>query len=122
VLQSNSVVPLVKWPPPKMESTNTTTTQPVVYIVVLSDTLCPPPYFQTGAHYKDTILKIRKNIPRKGTARGLRPNFHILVVVSDLYISTTGLPILLTGKYADQSWEYMNRSQTHEYGIVTEAT
>jgi hypothetical protein len=40
------------------------------------------------------------------------PNFHIYVSVSDLYIPTTDLPILLQ-EYVDRSWEYMNPSQTH---------
>jgi hypothetical protein len=34
------------------------------------------------------------NIPRKGMS-GLGPNFHIHASVSDLYISTIDLPILL---------------------------
>jgi hypothetical protein len=33
--------------------------------------------------------------------RGLSPNFHIHVSVSDLYIPRIGLPILLAGKYVD---------------------
>jgi len=41
--------------------------------------------------------------------RGLNPNFHIHVSVSDLLI-------LLAGKYVGRSWEYLNRSQTHECG------
>ena len=32
---------------------------------------------------------------------GLSPNFHIHMSVSDLYIPTIGLPILLAGKYVD---------------------
>ncbi len=44
--------------------------------------------------------------------RGVVPNFHIHVSVSDLYIPTIGPPILLA---ADQSWEFINRSQIHEY-------
>jgi hypothetical protein len=49
--------------------------------------------------------------------RGLSPNFHIYVSVSELYIPTMGLPFLLEEiLYVDQSWEYINRSQTHECG------
>ena len=44
--------------------------------------------------------------------RCLSPNFHIHVSVSELYIPTIDLPILLQ----DRSWEYINRSQTHEWG------
>ncbi len=49
------------------------------------------------------------------------PYTHISV--RDLYISRIGLPILLflfERKYADRSWEYINR--TRECEIVTEAT
>jgi hypothetical protein len=46
-------------------------------------------------HCKDTIPKIRnKNFPRRGIA-GLSTIFHIHVAVSNLYIPTIGLPILL---------------------------
>ena len=49
---------------------------------------------------------------------GLSPNFHIHVSVRDLYIPTISLPILnsAAGKYVDRTWEYINRSQTHECG------
>ena len=46
---------------------------------------------------------------------GLSPNFHIHVSVSELYISTVGLPFLLE-EYVDRSLEYINLSQTHECG------
>jgi hypothetical protein len=48
--------------------------------------------------------------------RGLRSKFHIHLSVSDLYIHRISLPILAAGKYLDQFWEYINRSQTHECG------
>ena len=48
--------------------------------------------------------------------RGLAPSSYIHVSVSDLYIPRIGLPILLTGKYANRSWEYINYSQIHECG------
>jgi hypothetical protein len=38
--------------------------------------------------------KLEKNIPRNGM-RGISPNFHIHVSVSDLYIPRIGLPVLL---------------------------
>jgi hypothetical protein len=45
--------------------------------------------------------------------RGLSPNFHIHVSVSELYILTVGMPFLLEEiQYVDRSWEYINRSQT----------
>ncbi len=46
--------------------------------------------------------------------RGLIPNFHICVSVSDLYIITIGPPILLQQIQADRSWEYRNRLQIDE--------
>jgi hypothetical protein len=48
--------------------------------------------YQYG-HCKDKIPKFRTNIPRKGISPS--PNFHIHASVSDLYIPTIGLPILL---------------------------
>ncbi len=40
-------------------------------------------------------IEISKQIFPEKECRGLSPSFHILVSVSDLYISTIGLPILL---------------------------
>jgi hypothetical protein len=45
--------------------------------------------------------------------RGLSPNFHIHVSVSDLYIPRIGLLILLQ-ENLDGFWAYINRSQTHK--------
>jgi hypothetical protein len=44
---------------------------------------------------KTLFRKFETNIPRKGTARPLSPNSFVHVFVSDLYIPTFGLPILL---------------------------
>ncbi len=41
--------------------------------------------------------------------RGLSPNFHIHVSVSDLYILRIGPHIFLQQNKADRSWEYINR-------------
>ncbi|MFN9909377.1 MAG: hypothetical protein ACK56F_25215, partial [bacterium] len=57
--------------------------------------------------------KISKQIFPEKEYRGLSPNFHIHASVSDLYIPTIGLPILLE-EYVDRPWDYINRSQTHE--------
>jgi hypothetical protein len=46
-------------------------------------------------HCKDTIPKIWKQIFPEKELRGLSPNFHIHVSVSELYIPMIGLPILL---------------------------
>jgi hypothetical protein len=49
--------------------------------------------------------------------RGHSLNSHIHESVSDLCIPTIDLPILLQDiQYVDWSWEYINRSQTHECG------
>jgi hypothetical protein len=48
--------------------------------------------------------------------RGLSPNFHIQVSVSDLYIPRGLVHIFPAAESAYQSWEYINRSQTHECG------
>ncbi len=44
---------------------------------------------------KDTILKAQNKYYQKRKLLGLNPNFHINVSVSDLYIPTIGLPVLL---------------------------
>ena len=47
----------------------------------------------------------------------LSPSSYTHISVRDLYISRIGLPILLQeNMYVDRSWEYINRSQTHECG------
>ncbi len=43
--------------------------------------------------------------------RGLSPNFHIHVAVSDLYNPTIGPYIL---QQTARSWEYINSTQKHE--------
>jgi hypothetical protein len=49
--------------------------------------------------------------------RGHRPNFHIHAsFVSDLYIPTIDLPILLQEICGPLLGIYVNRSQTHECG------
>jgi hypothetical protein len=49
--------------------------------------------------------------------RGLSPNFHIHVSVSDLYIPRIGPHTYLPAEeQADRLWGYIHRSQTHEYG------
>jgi hypothetical protein len=49
--------------------------------------------------------------------RGLNPNFHNHVSLSDLYTVVPGLVhIVPPAEEADQLWEYINLSQTHECG------
>ncbi len=59
-----------------------------------------------SVHCKDTILKIRDKYPRKGIAwpQSQFPQS----CVCERFIDPHG--------YGDRSWEYINRSQTHECG------
>jgi hypothetical protein len=50
------------------------------------------------------------------TLCGFVPNFHIRVFVSDFYIFPWSINLFCCRKYVDGSWEYINRSQTHECG------
>jgi hypothetical protein len=68
-----------------------------------------------------TNTEISKQIFPEKELRGHSPSFLIHVSVSDLYIPTIDLPILLgingvakLYTYVDRSWEHINRSQTHE--------
>jgi hypothetical protein len=56
---------------------------------------------------------------------GLSLNFHIHVSVSDIYITTIGLPVLLQeNMWTDpgNTYKYIKRSNTRNVEIVTEAT
>jgi hypothetical protein len=66
---------------------------------------------------KTQYRKFETNIPEK-KLRGLSPNFHIHVPVSDLYVvySHDQSAFSAAGKYVDRSWKHINRSQTHECG------
>jgi hypothetical protein len=65
-------------------------------------------------HNTENVIQI---FPEK-EFHGLRPNFHIHVSVSDLYIPTIDRSdYSAAGKYVDRPWEYINRSQTHECGV-----
>jgi hypothetical protein len=66
-----------------------------------------------GAHCKDTLPKIRNKYSQKRNC--ISPTFHIHVSVSDLCIFPRSVWLYsAAGKYADRSWEYINRSQTLE--------
>jgi hypothetical protein len=70
---------------------------------------------QLALHRQNT--EISKQIFPEKEYRGLSPNFHIHASVSDLYISTIGLPILLEEICRPiLGLQYINRSQTHECG------
>jgi hypothetical protein len=87
-------------------------------------------YFMISVHvdsifYIYTSYCITENIKQifpKKKLRGLSPNFHIHVSVSNLHISTIRSACSAAGKDVDRSREYVNRSQTHElWEIRTEA-
>ncbi len=59
---------------------------------------------------RDKTENLKQQFPEK-ELRGLSPNFHTHVSLSDLYI-----PYSAAGKYVDRSWEYIKHSQTHECG------
>ncbi len=60
--------------------------------------------------------EISKQIFPEKEYRVLSPNFHIHASVSDLYLCTIGLPILLEEICRPIPWDFINRSQTHECG------
>jgi hypothetical protein len=62
-----------------------------------------------------TNTKNSKQILPEEELRGHSPNFPLHVSVSDLFIPTIDLPILLQEIYGP-ILEYKNRSQTHECG------
>ncbi len=45
----------------------------------------------------------------------LSPHSYTHISVRDLYISRIGLFAAAYANYVDRSWEYINRSQTHEW-------
>ena len=71
----------------------------VIEIKYLKKTKCPPLKYITnvGKGYKlqRTNTEYSKKIFPETELRGHSPNFHIHVSVSDLYISTIDLPVLL---------------------------
>ncbi len=66
---------------------------------------------------KTKYRKFKTNIPSKGILRP-QSEFPLHVSVSDLYIPTISLPILVQeNMWTDpESILYINRSQTHKYG------
>ncbi len=72
--------------------------------------------FDSNALQRYNTENLKQLFPKK-ELRSLSPNFHIHVCVSDQYTVFTGSVCqFCCRKYVDQSWEYINRSQTHKYG------
>ncbi len=67
-----------------------------------------------GVHCKDTTPKILNKYSQKRNC--VASVLHIHVSVSNSYILTIDLPILLQGNMWTDPWEYINLSQTHECG------
>jgi hypothetical protein len=64
-----------------------------------------------------TAMKIPSRYSQKRKLRSVSPNFYIHLdscVCERFIYSHDVLPISAAGKYVDRSWEYINRSQTHE--------
>ncbi len=69
-----------------------------------------------GTLQRQNAENLKQIFPEK-EYRGLSPNFHIHVSVSELqYIFQRWVCLFCWRKYVDRSWEYINRSQTHECG------
>ncbi len=65
---------------------------------------------------KNQYRKLKTNIPRKGIEWPQSHHFHIHVSVSNLFIPTIDLPILLREICGPILGIYINRSQTYEWG------
>ncbi len=68
-----------------------------------------------GHTAKNQCRKFESNIPRKGIARQQSQFPHSCVCERFLY-SHIRSAYSSAGKYVDRSWEYINRSHTHESG------
>jgi hypothetical protein len=72
-----------------------------------------------GYSTKTQYRKFETHISRKGIAWPQSQFPHSCVSFSDFYTvqySQDGSAYSAAGKYVDRSWEYINRSQTHECG------
>ncbi len=64
---------------------------------------------------KNQYQKLETNIPRKGIARPQSTMFTFMCLWA-IYIFPRSICPFCCRKYVDRSWEYINRSQTHECG------
>ncbi len=65
---------------------------------------------------KTQYWKFETNIPRKGTARPQSQFPHSCVCERFIYSHDRSASYSAAGKYVERSWDYINRSQTHECG------
>ncbi len=71
---------------------------------------------RTNPHCKDKCRKFETNISRKGIT-GPQSQFpHSCVCERIIYYHDFWVCLFFWRKYVDRSWEYVNRSQTHECG------
>ena len=59
---------------------------------------------------------MRYTLQRQNTERGLSPNFHIHALCA-IYIFPPSVCLFCWRKYVDRSWDYLNRSQTHDMNV-----
>ncbi len=72
---------------------------------------------ETTSTLQRTNTENSKQIFPEKELRGHSPNFHIHVTIMCLwanYIFPPSICLFCCRKYVDRSWEYKNRSQTHE--------
>jgi hypothetical protein len=70
-------------------------------------------YLQTTVHYKDEIPKFRNKYSQKRNI-GVSVPISTLMRLCVIYIFPRLVCLFCWRKYVDQSWDYKNRSQTHE--------
>ncbi len=90
-------------------------------VCIIPGGICCRNYFCIYSTLPRHITENSKQIFLEKELRGLSPNFHIHVSVSDLYIPSIGGAYSATGKYVDQYWYYMNRQRHMNVEIDTEA-
>ncbi len=74
------------------------------------------PYLHSDLYTaKNQCRKFETNIPTKGIARSQVP-ISTFMCLWAIYIFLRSIWLFFCRKYVERSWEYINRSQTHECG------